>query len=169
MGIWPFQRSRADEDAEKLLEAVNQASRRADFFGENKTPDTLDGRFEMLTLHAALALIRLQAAPEAAPLAQSFTDKLFRSIDAGLREAGVSDTSVPKRMHKLAASFYGRLDAYAAGLADRAAFETALARNVWRAEAHPYAGALAAYAQRVAEAQREAPVAALLEITGWPA
>ncbi|MEZ6021914.1 MAG: ubiquinol-cytochrome C chaperone family protein [Hyphomonadaceae bacterium] len=49
-------------------------------------------------------------------MAQAFTDTLFRFFDAGLREAGVGDLTVPKRMHKLAASFYGRLNAYVAAI-----------------------------------------------------
>lgn len=169
MRIWPFRRSRSEEDAERLLAAVAAASRRPDFFGENKVPDTLEGRFELVTLNAALALIRLRGADGAEPLAQAFADKLFRYLDAGLREAGVSDTAVPKRMHKLAGSFYGRLDAYAGALADAARLEGALARNVWRAQSHPFAASLAAYALDAARRQAAAPVAALWDPAVWPA
>jgi cytochrome b pre-mRNA-processing protein 3 len=171
MRIWPFRRSRAEEDAERLLAAVAAASRRPDFFGENRVPDTLEGRFELVTLNAALALIRLRAAPGAEPLAQAFADRLFRYLDAGLREAGVSDTAVPKRMHKLAGSFYGRLDAYSRAFADIAglegALEGALSRNVWRVESHPFAALLAAYAADAARRQAAAPVAALWDPAFW--
>src|SRR5687768_56804 len=102
MAIWPFRPSRASQDAERLLEAVTAASRRPALFAPGRIPDTLEGRFEMLSLSAALAMLRLRADAGAAPLAQSFADRLFRSIDAGLREAGVGDTAVPKRMQKLA-------------------------------------------------------------------
>src|SRR5262245_29059216 len=131
MPIWPFQRSRADEDAERLLAAVTDASRRPAFFGEDRVGDTLEGRFELMTIHGALALIRLQGEPDAEPLAQAFADHLFSMFDAGLREAAVGDTAVPKRMHKLAGDFYGRLDAYGAALSDPSALEAALARNIW--------------------------------------
>ena len=53
MPIWPFHRSRADEDAESLLAAVTQASRRPALFGEGRIPDTLEGRFELMTVHGA--------------------------------------------------------------------------------------------------------------------
>ena len=116
MSIWPFRRNEAQGGAQRLLEAVARESRRPEFYGPGRVPDTLQGRFELLTLHAALALVRLKASPEAQKLAQNFTDLLFRHIDAGLREAGVGDLTVPKRMRKLAGDFYGRLEAYAAAL-----------------------------------------------------
>lgn len=167
MGIWPFNRSRADEDGERLLQAVTRASRIPAFFGEGRVPDTLEGRFELMTLNGALAMVRLRADPAAAPLAQAFADKFFRFLDAGLREAGVGDTSVPKRMRKMANAFYGRLDAYAGALDDGVNLKTALGRNIWGDEAHPFAPGLAAYAQSVANRQAEAPVGALFAPAAW--
>jgi cytochrome b pre-mRNA-processing protein 3 len=168
MKVWPFHRSRADEDAERLLLAVTQASRRAEFFGEGKVPDTLEGRFELMTLNAALALLRLRPETGAEPLAQAFTDKLFRLFDAGLREAGTGDTAVPKRMTKMAGAFYGRLEAYAVALGDQAALEAALARNVWGAASHPFAPALARYFSGVAARQASAPISAMFSAEAWP-
>lgn len=168
MPIWPFHRSRADDDAETLLGAVTVASRRAEFFGPERVPDTFEGRFELMTLNGALALIRMQAEPGLRPLAQVFTDKLFRLFDAGLREAGTSDTAVGKRMSKLAGAFYGRLDAYGSALSDSAALEGALARNVWRQERHAFAGPLAAYVAKAVRSQSEAPISAMFQADGWP-
>jgi cytochrome b pre-mRNA-processing protein 3 len=167
MPIWPFKRSRADEDAERMLAAVTMASREPGLFGEGKVPDTLEGRFELITLHAALALARLRADPHNAPLAQAFADRLFSQFDAGLREAGVGDTAVPKRMHRMAGAFYGRVEAYVAALGDAAALESALARNVWRVESHPFAAALAARAGKLVRRQTEAPLEALFEAAVW--
>src|SRR5262245_60256184 len=78
MPIWPFKRSKADADAARLLTAVTAASRRSDLFGEGRAPDTLEGRFEIMSLGASLALFRLRADQNLAPLSQAFTDKLFR-------------------------------------------------------------------------------------------
>jgi cytochrome b pre-mRNA-processing protein 3 len=64
-----------------------------------------------MALFGSLAMIRLQADASATPLAQRFADRLFRLFDAGLREAGVGDLSVPKRIRGLAGAFYGRLQA----------------------------------------------------------
>ncbi|HYD85927.1 MAG TPA: ubiquinol-cytochrome C chaperone family protein [Vitreimonas sp.] len=166
MPIWPFRRSRAETDAEQLLEIVTAVSRNPAFFGPGRAPDTLEGRFEMMTLIASLALMRLQREGELAPLAQAFTDQLFRQFDAGLRETGVSDTAVPKRMHKLAGDFYGRLGAYAAAVeaGDGAALGEAIARNTLVAEAGP----LTDFVLNAAAAQAERPASALLQPDGWP-
>lgn len=169
MGIWPFRPSRADRDAELLLGAVVQIARQPSFFGAGRAPDTLAGRFELMTLHASLALIRLRTEPALAPLAQSFTDKLFRSFDAGLREDGVGDLTVPKRMRKIASDFYGRLNAYAAALErpDAVALAGALARNGAAGEA--FSSTLAAYAFAARDEQAGRPVTDLMRLDGWPA
>jgi len=169
MPIWPFHRSRADADAEALVLAVTAASRRPAFYGPDRVPDTMDGRFELMTVHGALAMLRLQADPALKPLAQVFANRFFSLVDAGLREAGTSDTAVPKRMHKMAGDFYGRVDAYSANLGDHAALEEALARNVWRLPSHPFAGALAAYVANAARTQAGAPISAMFAAEGWPA
>lgn len=166
MRVWPFRPSAVKQDAERLLQAVTQASRRPVFFGENKAPDTLEGRFEIMALHAALALLRLRADPAGAELAQKFTDRLFRHFDAGLREAGVGDLTVPKRMRKLASDFYGRLEAYDQALASQAALEAALARNLVP-QAPAFAASLARYVANLAERQAEAPASGLLTADAW--
>ena len=128
----------------------------------------MDGRFELITVHGVLAMLRLQSDPVLKPLAQTFADQLFSLIDAGLREAGTSDTAVPKKMHKLAGNFYGRLDAYGSALADPVALEVALARNVWRLESHAFASVLASYVAKAARAQAGAPISAMFIAEGWP-
>lgn len=170
MAIWPFQPSRASQDAARLLDAVTQASRRPALFGAGRIPDTLEGRFEALALHGALAMIRIRADEGAAPLAQVFADRFFRAVDAGLRESGVGDTAVPKRMQKLAGAFYGRLEAYGGAIAagDAAALTAAVGRNVFADEAHAFAPALAAHMLDAAGHQAQAPVDALFSPAGWP-
>lgn len=169
MGIWPFRRSRVGTDAQRLLEAVQAASRRPVLFGPGRAPDTLEGRFEVMALHAGLALRRLSAAPEAAPLAQAFTDTLFRHFDAGLREDGVGDTTVPKRMRKMAGDFYGRVGAYGAAITadDAPALTAALVRNIGVSEG--FASQLAPHVLHVAAQQTEAPFVALFDRSAWPA
>lgn len=168
---WPFSRSRSGTDAARLLAAVEAASRRPAFYGPGRVADTLEGRFELLALNAALALLRLKADPGAQPLTQDFTDRFFRSIDAGLRESGVGDLSVPKKMRLLAGEFYGRLSAYAGALEarDGAALTAAVARNIVTTEAgQPFAAQLAAYAAATARQQAAAPLETLLSVEGWP-
>lgn len=168
LGFWPFRRSRAEADAERLLQVLIQASRRRGFFGPGRAPDTLEGRLELLHLHGVLGLLRLQRDSALAPLAQAFVDRLFRHLDAGLREAAVGDTAVPKRMRKIAGDFYGRLSAYEAGLAG-GDLARAIGRNVLGAESAPFAGALAGYAAAARAALSDAPVEALFVLSTWPA
>ena len=167
--LWPFKPPRAREDAERLVARVTQISRQPSFFGEGRVPDTLAGRLEVVTLNASLAFLRLRQDSALEPLSQHFADVLFSSFDAGLREAGVGDTAVPKRMRRIAADFYGRLNAYANALAkgDAAALERALSRNVLGAENAPFAVALSAYARANATLQAQAGPDALFRLDGW--
>lgn len=171
--LWPFRRSRAAEDARRLLAAVTQISRQPGLYGAERAPDTLEGRLEMMMLHAALALMRLRREPALEPLAQAFTDQLFRQFDAGLREDGVGDMAVPKRMNKIAARFYGRLEAYAGAVEaeDAAGLAEALGRNALAGDGarQGFAATLAGYALDAARAQAGAEHTALFRLDGWRA
>ena len=171
--FWPFRPSRAQRDGEKLLAVVTQIARQPAFFGEGRALDTLQGRLELMMLHASLAFIRMRAEQGAEPLAQVFADKLFAQFDSGLREAAVGDLSVPKRMRKIARSFYGRLEAYGAALKanDRSALTAAIVRNVFAADAKgdAFAALLAAYTAATAAKQAAAPLEALFTPDGWDA
>lgn len=162
-----FGKSAANEAADRILASVMHAARDPDLYGEGGAPDTLDGRFEMATAFAVLALLRLKAAPEADRVAQVFTDTLFRHFDAGLREAGVGDLSVAKRMKGLAGAFYGRLAAYQATITDEEAFAEALGRNIWNAPDATPARPLAQRLQALQVAQAAAPPQALEDRQNW--
>lgn len=167
--FWPFRPSRAERDAEKLVATVTQIARQPGFYDAGRVPDTLEGRLELMMLHGSLAFIRLRAETGAEPLSQAFADKLFRHFDSGLREAGVGDLSVPKRMRKIARAFYGRLDAYSAALSahDGRALTEALARNVFAAGANGFAAPLGAYAVATVEKHAAAPLDSLFRLDGW--
>jgi cytochrome b pre-mRNA-processing protein 3 len=159
--------------ARSLLIALSEAARAPSLFGEGRAPDTFDGRFQMVTLFAGLAMRRLKREPGAERLAQAFADVLFRSFDEGLREAGIGDLSVAKHMKKLAGAFYGRLAAYDGALEepDRPARLTALAaalsRNIWNEDAAPFAIGLAEGVSDLAETLESAPLGALGELKTW--
>jgi cytochrome b pre-mRNA-processing protein 3 len=162
-----FGKSAASEAADHIIAAVTQAARSPDLYGEGGAPDTLDGRFEMMTAFAVLALERLREAPEADRLAQVFTDRLFRHFDAGLREAGVGDLSVSKRMKKLAGAFYGRVASYGPHLQDVPALAAALSRNVWNREDAPFAMVLAERLVGLRARQAKLPFGQLQEASVW--
>src|SRR5437868_7409072 len=97
--------------------AVAQA-RTPGLYAELGAPDTPEGRFEVYSLHVYLLLERLKGqGPQAADTAQALFDTYVSSLDNSLRELGVGDTSVGKRMRKLGEAFYGRVNAYEKALA----------------------------------------------------
>lgn len=111
-----------------------EASRHEGLYRDLGVPDTVEGRFEALVLHLILVLRRMRALPPpAAEIAQDLVDKFFREMDITLRASGVSDLGVPKRMKKLAQSFYGRAQVYDAALdsGNVAALAEALERNIY--------------------------------------
>jgi cytochrome b pre-mRNA-processing protein 3 len=121
-----------------LYKRIATVSRTPGLYAALGIPDTLEGRFEALSLHMVLALRALRELPHPADeVAKDLTDAFFRDMDASLREMGVGDTVVPKRMKKVAESFYGRAHAYDAPLngADEAGLALALGRNVYGSEA----------------------------------
>jgi cytochrome b pre-mRNA-processing protein 3 len=115
-------------------------------------PDTFEGRLEMLILHTAATVRRIERLPSPGPeLAQDLMDGVFRHLDGTLREMGVGDITVPKRIKKHAEAFAGRALIYAKALdeKDAQALGLALARNVLRDETRAdsaEAKRLAAYA-----------------------
>ena len=130
-----------------LYERIAAASRQAELYLSLGVPDTLEGRFESLVLHALLVLRRLRRLPSPADeVAQDLVDALFGQLDRSLRELGVGDFGVPKRMKKLAQAVYDRAGRYdpALNAADETALAEALGRNLFDG-ARP-AQALARYA-----------------------
>jgi cytochrome b pre-mRNA-processing protein 3 len=124
-----------------LYAALMARAREPVFFARFGVADTLDGRFDLVALHAWLLLDRLK---EAHPLSQALVDTIFTGFDEGLRELGAGDIGMGKRVKKLAAAFYGRLQAYGQA-ADLKALEAALVRNLYRGEEIPGAGPMAHY------------------------
>jgi cytochrome b pre-mRNA-processing protein 3 len=139
-----------------LYTACVTAARDPLFFGQLDVPDTLDGRFDLVGLFAALLIHRLRKHAQPGPaLAQAVFDAMFADMDFNLREMGVGDISVAKRMRDMWEAFHGRAVAYEVPVAagDVEVLSSALARNVWRGAAP--AGA-ADHLARVALAQDRA-------------
>ena len=110
---------RPRQAADQLYRAMVEQARRPAFYRELGVPDTPEGRFEMIALHAALVLRRLRR--EGLPgqaLGQALFDLMFADLDAGLRELGVGDLGVGTYIKRLAGQFYARLAALDEGLGD---------------------------------------------------
>jgi cytochrome b pre-mRNA-processing protein 3 len=130
--------TREERAGAKLYGVAVAAARTPWFYRVLGVPDTLDGRFDLVALHAFLLVHRLQDAPSPGPaLAQAVFDAMFSDMDDNLREIGVSDLSVGRRMRAMWEAFHGRSKAYALAIdsMDRQALEAALARNIWRGAA----------------------------------
>ena len=114
--------------------AVDQARSRG-LYADLGAPDTAEGRFEMYSLHVVLLLDRLRGhGAEAADVSQNLFDTYVKDLDTALREMGVGDLSVGKKMRKLGEAFYGRgksYDAAFAALPDTGPLEALLVRTVY--------------------------------------
>ncbi len=123
-----FQRPRPP--ARRVYEAIVAAARHPAFYAVMGVADTVDGRFDMISLHAFLVLDRLKGVEQ--EFRQQLVDELFRDMDRSLREMGVGDVSVGKKVRKMAEVFYGRVTAYDRAL-DEGAISVAavIARNVF--------------------------------------
>lgn len=119
-----------DEIYGEIVAAARQPVLYADF----GVPDTPLGRFEMLSLHMFLLMERSRGTADAAlaGIVQETVDEFFKDIDHSLRELGIGDMGVPKRMKKLARMFYGRCQSYGEALAagDMDTLAAALKRNI---------------------------------------
>jgi cytochrome b pre-mRNA-processing protein 3 len=110
--------------------AIVARARTPGLFTAWAVPDTVDGRFELLVLHAFLVLNRLKREP-AKEFSQALFDIMFADLDRGVREMGASDVTVGKHVKAMARGFYGRIAAYEKGLGDEAELRAALQRNLF--------------------------------------
>jgi cytochrome b pre-mRNA-processing protein 3 len=142
---------------ERLYGAIVAQARNPVFYRDMGVPDTVEGRFDFLVLHIHLLNARLAAAGEpGVAFGQELLDHFFEDMDASLREIGIGDLTVPKKMRTLAEAYLGRSAAYARALEsnDRNALAEGLARNVVGTDKIGEGQALAAYALRAATALR---------------
>jgi cytochrome b pre-mRNA-processing protein 3 len=98
--------------ADRLYGAAVAQARNPAFYVECRVPDTLDGRFDLIVLHLCLLIRRLRREGETgATLAQALFDTTFDDMDRSLREMGVGDLGVGRRVKAMASAFYGRATA----------------------------------------------------------
>jgi cytochrome b pre-mRNA-processing protein 3 len=156
----------AREAGRALYARAVEQSRSPSLYADLGAPDTGEGRFEIYSLHVVLLLDRLRGqGAEAAEVSQSLFDTYVKSLDHALREMGVGDLSVGRKMRKLGEAFYGRCKSYDtafAALPDTGPLAALLTRTV-------YAGAdisplprLSAYVIAQRQALAAQPLDALL-------
>ena len=128
-----FRRRRppTEEFATALYIRTAERARAPELFESCGIPDTLDGRFDALALHAALMIDRLRREPDGEVLAQAYFDAMFRHLDLTLREIGVQDLGVGRRIKIMAEGFHGRALAYREALLSNQPLGEVLRRNAY--------------------------------------
>jgi cytochrome b pre-mRNA-processing protein 3 len=128
-----FRRRKPEEEfAASVYRRTGEWARAPELFEACGIPDTLDGRFDSLALHAALVIERLRCEPDGEVLAQAFFDVMFVHLDLTLREIGVQDLGVGRRIKIMAEGFHGRALAYRDALAGgTAGLAEVLRRNAY--------------------------------------
>jgi cytochrome b pre-mRNA-processing protein 3 len=161
-----FKRKASRNSLRAVYGAIVAAARHPHLYAGWGVPDTVDGRYDMIVLHAVLVLHRMGEAGEAARnFAQGLTDEVFADMDRSLREMGVGDLSVGKKVRRMAEVFYGRARAYQGALraGNEGELAEALYRNVFAGNGEKEGSDhLAAYALRVRRHLHERPIGPIL-------
>lgn len=114
--------------------ALSESARNPFFYRDAAVPDTLDGRFDMLVVHVFLGLERLRAEPGSERFQRALLECFFSTLDRSLREMGVADLGVGKRIRKMAHACKGRLARYARDWGHADTRRAALLDNVYRGD-----------------------------------
>ena len=166
--IFAFWRKRQDlrqRSAAAAYRAIVVAARQPALYARGGVPDTMSGRFDMIVLHLWLVLARLKVerTEETDAFSRLLMERMFADMDDNLRELGIADTGVARRIREMAEAFFGRLQAYDAAVAanDPRALRRALARNALGDEKAD-AAALHAYVEAARQALTTQPAQAIL-------
>jgi cytochrome b pre-mRNA-processing protein 3 len=166
--LWPFHHFRKSRivprgTIEAIYGMIVAQAREPLFYRALGVPDTVNGRFDLLLLHLWMVLHRLKPITGGTELGQALFDHFCDDMDANLREMGVGDLTVPKRMRTVGEAFYGRGAAYDLALAGgREPLAQALCKNILNGTQLEKARQLAGYAEAAIAALAELDDAALL-------
>ncbi len=165
-----FRPKPVERDALELYSKAVDQARQPVFYTDLGVVDRIDARFEIYTLHVLLLYVRLRHENErGAALAQKLFDHYVSALDNVLRELGVGDVAVGKKMRKLGEALYGRMASYEKALSegDREALVLSIARNVYETEDAPHANALADYTLASHEALSRQTMAEIEHAPQW--
>ncbi|MGC1303847.1 MAG: ubiquinol-cytochrome C chaperone family protein [Caulobacteraceae bacterium] len=158
-----------------LFKSLAAQARQPGLYVQAGVADTVEGRFELYVLHLVLLLHRLKGEGlQAGETAQAVFDSFLKNLDEGLRDMGVGDLSVGKKMRKLGEAVYGRIKSYDRALEPGAGADDltgVIQRTVFEGQSDaPGAGVIAAYVRRVEAALATQPLSDILEARlHWPA
>lgn len=143
-----FRKNTATEPVYAIYSAIVAQSRQEVFYADWQVPDTVTGRFDMISLHMALLFRRLRAGQGGQKaFSQAVFDLFFKDMDRSLREMGVTDMGIPKKIQKMGNVFFGLLAAMneAMDRRDSAALAAVLSRNIYDGATGEHVQALAIY------------------------
>jgi cytochrome b pre-mRNA-processing protein 3 len=149
--LWPFNYFRRPDlspapTIEVIYGMIVTRTREPVFYREMGVPDTVGGRFDLLLLHLWIVLRRMRTTKGGMEPAQALFDRFCEDMDDNLREMGVGDLAVPRRMQGFGEAFYGRSRAYDLALGQGSeALARAIAKNILNGDGLDHAQALAAY------------------------
>jgi cytochrome b pre-mRNA-processing protein 3 len=129
-----FRKNPAADAVYAVYTAIVAQSRQPVFYADWGVPDTVTGRFDMISLHLSLVFRRLRVEKQAGhEFSQALFDLFFKDMDRSLREMGAGDMAVPKKVRKMSEIFYGLMTTLneAMDRNDRPGVEAVLRRNVY--------------------------------------
>ena len=151
--LWPFNHFRKPRapprgTIEAIYGMIVTQAREPLFYRDLGVPDTVNGRFDLLVLHLWMVLRRFKPVEGGPGLSQALFDRFCDDMDANLREMGVGDLTVPKRMQAFGEAFYGRVAAYDLALSrGEEPLAQALCKNILNGQDIEKARRLAIYAE----------------------
>lgn len=162
-----FRKTVAPHAVEEAYRSIVAQSRQEKFYAQWGVADTVTGRFDMVSLHLALYLYRLKRETGTRAFGQALVELFFRDMDHSVRELGVTDLGVPKKVKTMGNVFYGLVGALDPALesGDAANIEAVLVRNIYGSP-QPGATQLAAYLLEETARLAAEPTEALVNPTG---
>lgn len=125
MFSWLNRKKVDPEIVSRWRDAVTAAAREPEPYLRQWVPDTLYGRFNMVSLVATLAMRRLRTVGgEGGLISKGLSERLFSDFDHSLREHGVGDSSIARRIRKMGEEFFGLAKAVDAALEEGGAEKT---------------------------------------------
>lgn len=143
-----FRKNSSSDAVYAVYTAIVAQSRQPLFYADWDIPDTVTGRFDMISLHLSLLFRRLRVEKQAGhEFSQALFDLFFKDMDNSLREMGAGDMAVPKKVRKMSEIFYGLMTSLneAMDRDDRPGVEAVLRRNVYGEAESAHLPELAAY------------------------
>ncbi len=129
-----------------LYTALVTQARSPVFYTKYSVDDSIDGRFDMILLHMFALVYRLeQMGKPAKNMARVVQEVMITDLDYNLREMGVGDMSVGKKMKDIGKAWFGRQRAYRESFDNVGELEAAICRNIYRGKQNESASVLAVY------------------------